>query len=48
MMNCKWFIILSLFLIYALIVFRYIQKKPIEKHNLAQAQEKTAQEEVET
>jgi len=58
MINCKWFIILALFLFYALIVFRYIQKKPIEKHNLAQAQElelistdmtlTTAQEGVET
>jgi len=58
MINCKWFIILALFLLYALIVFRYVQKKPIEKRNLAQAQElelistdmtlPTAQEEVET
>ena len=39
MINCKWFIILALFLLYALIVFRYIQKKPIEKHNMAQAPE---------
>ena len=45
-------------MLYALIVFRYVQKKPIEKRNLAQAQElelistdmtlPTAQEEVET
>jgi len=39
MKNCKWIIILALFLLYILIVYRYVQKKPIEIHNLEHDQE---------